>query len=231
MSYDDENDALMLPVDADEDLIHQEEMRYQNLRLYKASKRAKSETSKKPDAKLTRARKKASTRKKHQQEHPNGWKRRDAEGYEVKYTGLQRLPDSEKDINKLADEMVVWVNEHPEVYKLEEFPLSKMYSPWKFFRLASKYPYFDEALSYANNLIGTRLQNMLVHQGVSQHYVMKMLPLYNTQYRAWKLEERATREAQKAQNIVTVIPEWAVSPEVLEKARRRDDEPGDQSNS
>lgn len=230
MAYydDDDNDALMIPVDADEDLIQQEQARYRDLQLYKASKRAKIEKKLTPDAKLARARKKGSNRD--LSGRTDGYKRRGAIGFKKKYSSLQKLPDAESEIKALADEMVTWVNKNEEVYKLEEFPLYKMYSPYKFFNLANANPYFEEALNYANNLIGTRLQNMLVHQGVSQNYIMKMLPLYNSQYRAWELERNAMREAQKAQNIVTVIPEWAVSPEVLEKAKRRGDESGDKSN-
>lgn len=141
-------------------------------------------------------------------------------GFRVKYTGLKDLPVDEKAINELANEMMAWAAKE-DAFKLEDFPLMKQYSPYKFFKLAEKHAYFAQALDYANHLIGSRLQHKLVYEGINPQYAMKMLPLYHYHYKQWELEKRAQKDHAKNQTIVAVLPEWATSPEVLEKAKKK----------
>lgn len=159
----------------------------------------------------------------------NGLPAREDEGlhFKIRYSGLQVLPTGSKEIEELADELMAYAAQE-DVFKLEDFPLMKQYSPHKFFKLAEVNEKFARALDYARHAVGSRLQHKLVYEGMNPTFAMKMLPLYHRDYREWELERRTQKEQPKTQTVVAVIPEWTPSPEVLKKAGDTNDQ-GDTS--
>jgi hypothetical protein len=75
---------------------------------------------------------------------------------------------------------------------LDSFPLSRRYSPTRFYRIRESNPYFAECLEYAKAKIGERISAKLQNR---HDYQMKMLPLYST---LWiEAEERKTAQESK----------------------------------
>lgn len=83
---------------------------------------------------------------------------------------------------RLGDELMVW-SEDEDVYSIEDFPLSKSMSPNKFYKIADTNDYFAGCLDVALQTIGSRLQRGWRDKTLDREYVMRILPLYNIQFK------------------------------------------------
>lgn len=132
--------------------------------------------------------------------------RKEAEGTNPRK--LLKPSESLYEQNELADDMIEWSKLETSLV-IEDYPLSKNISPYKFFKLALNNEYFDEALQFARAMIASRSYKKAVNREVDGSMVMKMMPLYNPEYREF-LREKSAIEGSK-QNPIQVIIEQSPS--------------------
>lgn len=111
---------------------------------------------------------------------------------------LTRPPKTEEAQNILGDEMRQWVVGE-ETFCLEAFPISKSMSPSRFFKIAESNEYFAECLDFARNVIGIRLQDGWRLRTLDKDYVLRILLLYNTEYKKLTLDKMRVVEDSKNQ--------------------------------
>jgi hypothetical protein len=93
--------------------------------------------------------------------------------------------------NEIGNNFMDWADMDTSL-DLDSFPLSRRYSPSRFYRMRDNNPYFAECLEYARAKIGERISAKLQER---PDYQMKMLPMYST---LWiEAEERKTAETNK----------------------------------
>jgi hypothetical protein len=121
---------------------------------------------------------------------------------------LQKIPHDEKTQNALADEMVAWSQEET-AEAIEQFPLSKKYPVSKFYAIQKDNEYFKDALETARYNIGMRRERNARKRKEDGNIIMKLHPLYNTEYRDLLMEKVKTygeSSATTIQVIETPVP-------------------------
>ncbi len=116
---------------------------------------------------------------------------------------LQKPPSDIEEQNKLANELIKWVSDV--VYELEDFPISKSMAPTRFYAIAKDNEYFAEALDLARYVISSRLQKGLREKSIDKDYVMRMLPIYNQDFRSYMLAKIKQSEEAKGNKPFTVM--------------------------
>lgn len=105
---------------------------------------------------------------------------------------LNRMPRIIEEQNIMADELIQWAL-LPDSILMEEFPLSKNISPYRFFKLADSKTneYFTDAYEFANSWCGVKMQKGQ-HQ-LDLNLLNKIFPLYHKRYNEYLLskDERA----------------------------------------
>ncbi len=129
---------------------------------------------------------------------------------------LQKPPTDIEEQNALADELLKWVSNV--VYELEDFPISKSMAPTRFYAIASNNEYFAEALDLARYVISSRLQKGLREKTIDKDYVMRMLPIYNQDFRSYMLAKIKQSEDAKSRNVTVIMPPFASAEETTERA-------------
>lgn len=117
---------------------------------------------------------------------------------------LRRMPKDPEELNLLADELIMWALKDDSVL-LERFPLSKMMSPYLFFKFAKSESneYFTDAFDFARSMCGVRMQEG--NHAIDNSVVLRLLPLYNREYGDYLLQkEQRTLESsgKSGSNIV-----------------------------
>jgi hypothetical protein len=107
----------------------------------------------------------------------------------VAHLDLQPVPKTEDEQNALARELVRWVY-YTDSKQIEDFPLSKCMNPYKFKHIGDKNEYFQECYELACYMIGSRLQTGVYEHVIDRELALKMLPLYNREYKEWFIETR-----------------------------------------
>ena len=118
---------------------------------------------------------------------------------------LKRFPTSIDEQDKLADELIEWALKDGSII-LEEFPLSKMISPYLFFSFAKNETndYFTQAFDFARAYCSLRREKG--DHNINMAIVLRLLPLYNRQYGEY-LEQKEARalESGKSGNSTIVV--------------------------
>lgn len=121
--------------------------------------------------------------------------------------GLKKPPKDPEGIKKLADELIAW-SYSKNATAIEEFPLSKLLVPYRFYQLAKNDEYFADALAHAKYNIGARLQKMVLFGSLHSDHCLKLLPTLNPEFREWQIEKTAKQieavRASAAQFIVQI---------------------------
>jgi hypothetical protein len=137
------------------------------------------------------------------------------------------MPKDIKVQNRLADEMIVWIENNEKVLDLDLFPLSKHLSPYRFYKEAVHNPYLDEALECCRYIISSRIQAGWFHKQLDSTACRELLPQYNKAYRDWVsmkiLAAMESRNKQESSNFTVVLdPIQATSqvPERIEDERK-----------
>lgn len=108
--------------------------------------------------------------------------------------------------NALANEMIQWVARQ-DSFALEEFPISKRMAPSRFYQCAEDNEYFADALDFARYSISSRLQKGLRTKELEKDYVLRMLPLYNQEYKALIIDKVRQLQEQRQQKIFVIVDE------------------------
>jgi hypothetical protein len=145
-------------------------------------------------------------------------------------TGAYNLVPKEQDkINQLADEMVEWFFLNKTAINLDKFPLSRRFSPFRFYKLAENNPYFEEALEVCRYLISDHIQDGWSSKELDSSFCKEMLPKYDKEYREWiRSKIIAAMEARNAQKdpsnltvILEAIPTTSEVPERVDDSQNR----------
>ena len=99
----------------------------------------------------------------------------------------------------------------------EEFPISKYMAPSRFYAMSETNEYFSDALDLTRYAISARLQKGLRDKTLDKDYVLRLLPIYNIDYKNLILAK--VKQSQEARNekTIVVIPEFPSSPLVPER--------------
>jgi len=128
---------------------------------------------------------------------------------------LGKIPIEDEEWIALTDEMVAW-SMLDDSFCIEDFPLSKGYSPHKFYKWVKYSPYFEEGLLFTRYKIGARRERAALERKVDPSFILKTMPLYNIEYKQLMLEK--VQQFQKAmQNITVVVDPVENSPLVPER--------------
>ena len=111
-------------------------------------------------------------------------------------------PTDEQEQNELVNELIWWVQKK-DSYALEDFPISKSMAPSRFYRCAEDNEYFAEALDFARYTIGSRLQKGLRNKELDKDFVLRLLPLYNREYRSLMLDK--IKQSKDEPQSITVV--------------------------
>ena len=90
------------------------------------------------------------------------------------------------------------------VYELEDFPISQSMAPTRFYAIARDNEYFSEALDLARYVISSRLQKGLRDKTLEKDYVLRLLPIYNQDFRNYMLAKiKQTEDLRAAPKDIT----------------------------
>lgn len=131
-------------------------------------------------------------------------------------------PKKLNDQYKLADEMVEWINNNEDVLDLDRFPLSKHFSPYRFYKIARHNKYFEEALEVARYIISSRIKEGWSSRKMDPKYCQAMLPEFNIAYREWRIAKiamviEAQRKSKAPSNITVIVDRIPTTPQVPER--------------
>lgn len=120
---------------------------------------------------------------------------------------VNKPPTDEQKQNKLANELLDWVN-NEDSFAIEDFPISKSIAPSRFYQCANDNEYFAEALELARYTIGSKLQKGMREKILPKDYVLRLLPLYNEEYKSLILDKiNKNKEVEQGKQVFVVIPE------------------------
>lgn len=116
---------------------------------------------------------------------------------------LMAIPSDPVSQNNLGSELLEW-SSLPEAEAIEQFPLSKKFSPYRFYDIALINPYFADCLDAARAAIGFRREKNARTRVEDGNIIMKMQPLYNKEYRDLSLQN-SNAESTKVGTIIQVV--------------------------
>lgn len=125
--------------------------------------------------------------------------------------------------NELANEFAAWIVNN-DVVCLDEFPLAKLYSPYEFFQMRDNNPYCARVFDFARRRMGQRLKKAWKYkqEGIDTNFVIKMLPIYDDEYRQYCLERTKVQSEGKAMGAFKIVslPPVADCPEVKSRIKK-----------
>lgn len=127
---------------------------------------------------------------------------------------LGTFPKTEAEWISLTDDMLAWAHQETS-FAIEDFPLSRGYSPHKFYKWQKHNEYFAEALEFTTYMVGSRRERAARERLFDSSIILKTMPLYNYEYREFLLdkvrahqETRASKIEPKTQFITVEIPRF-----------------------
>ena len=82
------------------------------------------------------------------------------------------FPKTEQEWISLADDLIAWA--HLETsFAIEDFPLSRLYSPHKFYKWSKHNEYFADALEFARYKVGSRREKAACERRVDSSIILK----------------------------------------------------------
>lgn len=139
-------------------------------------------------------------------------------------------PKDEARQNDLIRECVNWALENEEAMEIDDFPISKLMSPYRFKKLAETNEYFAQGLDLAKSIIASRLKKDVRSKKIDKEYLFKLLPLYSKDYSDHiydrrdkkKEEENASRTIQYV--AVPLIPDSPLVPPLKKEGNVQSDQ-------
>jgi hypothetical protein len=114
------------------------------------------------------------------------------------------FPKTEQAWISLADDLIAWA--HLETsFAIEDFPLSRLYSPHKFYKWMKHNEYFADALEFARYMIGSRRERAARERRVDSSIILKTMPLYNYEFKELMMEKINKHHESQQPKIITVI--------------------------
>lgn len=114
-------------------------------------------------------------------------------------------PSEKKEQDELANEMLRFISDE-NVLTLDSFPISKSMAPKYFYKLANKNDYFDLCLDLARSILSDRLIYGWHHGRFQKDFVLRMLPLYNEEYKEMTMQKfKITEQARHQPAVINVV--------------------------
>ena len=124
-----------------------------------------------------------------------------------KYFGLNNPPTEEWEQNQLGVELLEWA-QTDEARNIHDFATARHINPYKLNKLCARNEYFEDCMAIARSLIGSRMTELARTREEDGSVNMKLLPLYNHEYR--DMIEQAKKLAEGAPATSFVIHGMAV---------------------
>lgn len=119
-----------------------------------------------------------------------------------KYT-LGKFPEDEREWVALAEDMLSWAHLDTS-FAIEDFPLSRGYSPHRFYKWAKHNEYFAEALEFTRYMVGSRRERAARERKIDSGLIIKTMPLYNLEYKEL-LMDKIRKHQEERRNIMVVM--------------------------
>lgn len=116
---------------------------------------------------------------------------------------LAPIPTDPVSQNNLGSDLMEWAN-LPEAESIEQFPLARRMSPYKFYDIALVNTYFSDCLDAARSAIGFRREKNARTRVEDGATIMKMQPLYNKHYKDLAML-KANAESTKVGTLIQVV--------------------------
>lgn len=110
------------------------------------------------------------------------------------YTDFREKPVSENFVKRIAHELIVWAKENPKAYKISPFFKNKGINYTTTQRWRDKFPEFQEAYTFAKEIIGDRREELMFEGKLREKPVMFGQGQFCPE---WKKQETENREALK----------------------------------
>lgn len=118
--------------------------------------------------------------------------------------GFKGCPKDIEEQNALGVELVEFTC-NPEIYDIEEFPLSRRMNPYRFYKMAKTNEFFAECLQTATYLCALHLKKAAYSSTIPSNIMLALLPTLNPEYREF-IVEKVTKKIEsyiKAQQTFT----------------------------
>jgi len=116
-----------------------------------------------------------------------------------------RPPRDKKSQDELGNEMLRFMA-HENVLTLDSFPVSKSMAPTHLYKLAEDNDYFALCLELAKTILSDRLIYGWHHGRFQKDFVLRMLPLYNKEYKEITMQKfKITEEARHQPAVINVV--------------------------
>ncbi len=142
-------------------------------------------------------------------------------GLPRKYDHLFRPPEDTKTQNELGDELLQWAM-LPESRHVGLFAIFKGINPYKFRKLAESNEHFASCLDMAEYIIGSRLIDGAQSRKEDGNVNMKLLPMYNRDYKQL-IDDQKKSEAARIATQVNVITEAIPDSNLVPKLPKREE--------
>lgn len=120
-----------------------------------------------------------------------------------KYT-LGKFPQNEAEWLSLANDMLTWAHQESS-FAIEDFPLSKGYSPHKFYKWINHNEYFADALEFARYMVGSRREKAAREKRADSTIILKTMPLYNYEFKELLMDKIKKHQEERSGNVMVVL--------------------------
>jgi hypothetical protein len=111
------------------------------------------------------------------------------------------FPKTEAEWVSLANDIYDWA--HLETsFALEDFPLSRGYSPHKFYKWEKHNEYFADTLEFARYMVGSRRERAARERRVDSTIILKTMPLYNLEFKELTMDKISKHQESRPYTII-----------------------------
>lgn len=93
-------------------------------------------------------------------------------------------------------------------FAIEDFPLSKGYSPHKFYKWTKHNEYFADALEFTCYMVGSRRERAARERKIDSGLILKTMPLYNLEYKELLMDKIHKHQKERG-NIMVIMKEFS----------------------
>lgn len=111
------------------------------------------------------------------------------------------FPKNEAQWIALSNDMIAWAHLDTS-YALDDFPLSKGYSPHKFYKWTKHSEYFAEALEFTRYMVGSRREKAARERRMDSTIVLKTMPLYNYEFKELVMDKIQKHQESRSYTVV-----------------------------
>lgn len=120
-------------------------------------------------------------------------------------------PVSDIVLQRHANDLLAWANGNEDAIRLKTFMTDRHIAPKVFYEWADRYRPLKAAMEVALDIIGGRRELKGLQRKYDPNLVERTMPLYDSQYKAWKLEQKMNQQESQKPTEIRVIMQPLVS--------------------